>query len=115
MTKPTKTATLLILLTLCLSSITLAGPIPDTGQTKCYNDTAEIPCPAPGEDFYGQDAQYVTNPRSYTKLDAGGNDLPDTATSWAMVRDNVTELIREVKAYGGSVHGFFLAFQTTGV
>jgi len=47
--------------------------LPDTGQTKCHNDTAEIPCPAPGEDFHGQDAQYTTNPRSYTKLDESGN------------------------------------------
>jgi len=56
MTKAIKTATFLIALTLCLSSIAFAGPIPDTGQTKCYNDTAEISCPAPGEDFYSQDA-----------------------------------------------------------
>jgi len=83
MTKLTKTATLLIALTLCLNSIAFAGALPGTGQTKYYNDTAEILCP--GEDFYGQDAQYVTNPRSYTKLDAGGNDLPDSATSWTMV------------------------------
>ena len=67
MTKAIKTATFLIALTLCLSSIAFAGPIPDTGQTKCHNDTAEIPCPAPGEDFCGQDARHVTNPRSYTK------------------------------------------------
>jgi len=104
MTKLTKTATLLIALTLCLATTAFTGPIPDTGQTKCYNDTAEITCPAPGEDFYGQDAQYVNNPRSYTKLDAGGNDLPDTVASWAMVRDNVTGLIWEVKTDDGSVH-----------
>ncbi len=55
------------------------------------------PLPASGEDFHGQDAQYVTNPRSYTKLDASGNDLPDSAASWTMVRDNVTGLIWEVK------------------
>lgn len=29
---------------------------PDTGQTKCYNDTAEISCPAPGQPFHDQDA-----------------------------------------------------------
>ena len=62
------------------------------GESLTMEGTAEIPCPAPGEDFYGQDAQYVTNPRSYTKLDAGGNDLPDSASSWTMVRDNVTGL-----------------------
>lgn len=29
-----------------------------TNQDKCYDEQEEIPCPAPGEDFYGQDAQY---------------------------------------------------------
>ena len=42
-----------------------AGPVPDTGQTKCYNDTVEIPCPSPGQPFYGQDAQYQTGPFIY--------------------------------------------------
>ncbi len=45
-----------------------AGQIPDTGQTKCYNNTGEITCPNPGEAFYGQDAQYDGPARSYTKL-----------------------------------------------
>ncbi len=71
---------------LCLCGMSFAGGLPDTGQTKSYNDTAEIACPAPGQDFYGQDAQYSTNPRSYTKLDASGNALSDSAISWAMVR-----------------------------
>lgn len=30
-----------------------------TGQTKCYNETAETDCPDEGADFYGQDAQYA--------------------------------------------------------
>ena len=30
-----------------------------TGQTKCYDETAEINCPAEGEAFYGQDAEYA--------------------------------------------------------
>lgn len=34
------------------------GIIPDTGQTKCYNNTDQIPCPAPGQAFYGQDGNY---------------------------------------------------------
>ncbi len=74
-------------------------PIPDTGQTKCYDDVGnEInPCPSPGEPFYGQDGNYSINPMSYTKLAADGSELPDTALSWAMVRDNVTGLIWEVK------------------
>ena len=30
-----------------------------TGQTKCYDMEKEIPCPAEGEDFFGQDSQYA--------------------------------------------------------
>ena len=30
-----------------------------SGQTKCYDLEKEIECPAAGEDFYGQDAQYA--------------------------------------------------------
>ena len=59
---------------------------PDTGQTKCYNDTVEIPCPAVGEAFYGQDAQYAGPVRSYAVLDGG-----------TMVQDNVTGLVWEQK------------------
>ena len=68
----------------------VAGPLPDTGQTKCYDNDSEIPCP--GEPFYGQDGNYLINEPSYTKRDAAGNDLPNTATEWVMVRDNVTKL-----------------------
>ena len=80
---------------------------PDTGQTKCYDDSGEIPCPAPGEPFFGQDAQYQGPPRSYTKLGYGGVELPDTATQadgWIMTRDNVTGLIWEIKTDDGSIH-----------
>ena len=67
-------------------------PIPDTGQTGSYTDT------------FGEDSDYLINPPSYTKLDVNGNDLPDSAASWVMVRDNVTGLIWEVKTDDGSVH-----------
>ncbi|CAN2039298.1 hypothetical protein GMMP15_1160001 [Candidatus Magnetomoraceae bacterium gMMP-15] len=70
--------------------------LPDTGQIKCYNNEKEISCPQPGENFYGQDANYIRNPMSFTKLDKNGNDLPDSAKSWTMVRDNNTGLIWDV-------------------
>lgn len=94
---------------LCLAMLLLAGhavsgPIPDTGQTKCYDDSGEIPCPSPGQLFYGQDANYSMNPPSYTKLDHSGNALPDSAASWAMVKDNVTGLIWETKTDDGTIH-----------
>jgi hypothetical protein len=81
-----------------------AFPIPDSGQNKCYDMEKEIPCPEPGDRFYGQDGNYLINPPSYTKLDENGNDLPDDAEHWVMVRDNVTGLIWEVKTDDGSIH-----------
>jgi len=82
-----------------LSSIAWAEdyPIPDTGQNICYDNSTAISCPSPGEPFYGQDAQYLCNLRSYTKLDENGNELPDNGIGWVMVRDNVTGLIWEMK------------------
>jgi hypothetical protein len=87
-----------------VSTGSFALPIPDAGQTKCYNNTVEITCPAPGQPFYGQDAQYTTNAHQYTKLDANGTALPDSASSWAMVRDNLTSLIWEIKTDDSSIH-----------
>lgn len=66
--------------------------IPDTGQIQSYTDT------------FGEDSDYLNNQQSYTKLDILGNDLSDSATEWAMVRDNVTGLIWEVKTDDGSIH-----------
>jgi alpha-tubulin suppressor-like RCC1 family protein len=86
------------------SNYQFTGRIPDTGQTKCYDNDNEIPCPNPGEDFYGQDANYNINPQSFSKLDAQANELPYSATEWTMVRDNVTGLIWEVKTDDGSIH-----------
>ena len=97
--KKLSTVSALLLVVLPCVALAVPFPVPDTGQTKCYDDVGnEIdPCPQPGEDFYGQDAQYITNTQSYTKLDENGADLPDEATEWVMVRDNVTGLIWEVK------------------
>ncbi len=69
----------------CTIDTSTGAPVPDTGQTTSYTNT------------FGEDSDYLINPPSYTKLDASGNDLPITATSWVMVRDNVTGLIWEVK------------------
>ena len=76
---------LLLPLLLLLSPSLWAYPVPDTGQTESYTTT------------FGEDSDYLINPPSFTKLGASGNDLPDSATEWYMVRDNVTGLIWEVK------------------
>ena len=46
-----------------------------TSQIKCYDEHNEIPCPAPGEPFYGQDAtkarEGLCAPKSFTIIDTG--------------------------------------------
>jgi hypothetical protein len=75
---------------------TTPGPgtnkIPDTGQTTSYTNT------------FGEDSDYNINPQSYTKLDANGTALADSAGQWAMVKDNVTGLIWENKTNDGGIH-----------
>ena len=63
--------------------------LPDTGITLCYDDTQEIECPAPGESFYGQDAQYITNPMSFT--DNGDGTITDNVTGlmWQQEDDDM--------------------------
>ena len=78
---------------------------PDTGQKECFDDEGLIiDCPSSGEVYSGQDAQYQGISHSYTKLDENGNDLPASATSWVTVRDNVTNLIWEIKTDDGTIH-----------
>ncbi|MEI6261679.1 MAG: DUF1566 domain-containing protein [Deltaproteobacteria bacterium] len=90
---------------LLFAAVAYAAPVPDTGQTLCYDVAGNvITCPTPGQALYGQDANYTINPPSYTKLDGSGNVLPDSATSWVMVRDNVTGLIWENKTVDGTIH-----------
>lgn len=73
-------------------AITIGSGLPDTGQTASYTDT------------FGEDADYTRNPPTYTRLDASGNALSVGVEAWAMVRDDVTGLIWEVKTDDGSIH-----------
>jgi hypothetical protein len=55
------------------------NPLPDTGQTKCYDAAGnEITCPAKGEPFYGQDANYHGAAPSFT--DNGNETVTDNNT-----------------------------------
>ena len=67
-----------------------SSTLPDTGQTKCYNNTSEIiPCPSPGQPFYGQDANYYTiNQPAYTPH---GDTVTDNVTGlmWQREDDNI--------------------------
>jgi len=53
-------------------------PIVDSGQSACYNATSLIDCPAAGETFYGQDAQFTGNTPSYA--DNGDGTITDSVT-----------------------------------
>ncbi|MGE9289966.1 MAG: hypothetical protein ACQKBT_03185, partial [Puniceicoccales bacterium] len=46
-------------------------PVVSTNQEKCYDNQSEIPAPAPGQPFYGQDAQFPNNHASYRLSDDG--------------------------------------------
>jgi len=52
--------------------------IVDTEQTKCYDNSKEIPCPNPGVPFYRQDAQYNGNQPNY--IDNGNGTITDLNT-----------------------------------
>lgn len=90
--KNTITALLCALAFAMTAASSHAWLVPDTGQTASYTVT------------FGEDSDYSINPPTYTKLDASGNDLSSKATEWAMVRDEVTGLIWEVKTDDGSIH-----------
>ena len=60
-------------------------PIVDTNQGLCFNNSEQIDCPAEGEAFYGQDAQYTGNEPSYT--DNGDGTITDNVTGLVWTQD----------------------------
>jgi hypothetical protein len=77
-----------------------SGVLPDTGQTKCYNNTDEIPCPAPGEAFYGQDGNYQGAQPAY-QVSADGLVVTDlnTGLMWQRADDGAVRDLAAVFAY----------------
>jgi hypothetical protein len=63
----------------------------DTGQTAFYNNSSEIAQPAPGADFYGQDAHYAGPQPSYQ--DNGDGTITDLVTGlmWQKTPDLVNQ------------------------
>lgn len=88
-------------------SLSRVAPLNDTGLMGCYADSGpSLPCPNtsfPGQDGdTGLDAASTDNSDGiagfkFTKLDAGGNTLPLSATQWSCVLDNVTGFVWENK------------------
>ncbi|MCG3267936.1 DUF1566 domain-containing protein [Yoonia sp. I 8.24] len=53
-------------------------PVPDTMQTTCFDAAHEMACPSARSAFSGQDAQFTSNPVSYT--DNGDGTVTDNVT-----------------------------------
>ncbi len=85
------------------------GLLNDTGVAKCFDDSSETDCK--NDNFPGQDAELGRDTIAehldkvgdgslafdFTKLDEFADELPDSATEFSCVRDNLTGLIWEVK------------------
>ncbi|MFY8274111.1 DUF1566 domain-containing protein [Pseudoalteromonas sp. SSDWG2] len=85
------------------------GLINDTGMSTCFNNSQSISCGS--DDFMGQDAQLGRDSVAerldkvgrgdmafdFTKLNQYADELPDDASDFSCVRDNITGLIWEVK------------------
>ncbi|MCP4235258.1 MAG: DUF1566 domain-containing protein [Aestuariibacter sp.] len=86
------------------TGLTWGGNYPDGNNGDCIGETiAEQDC------SHGRDATHNDNSDghagfSFTKLDASGNDLAASASSWSCVRDNVTGLVWEVKTDDDGIH-----------
>ncbi|MFH1242584.1 MAG: DUF1566 domain-containing protein [Pseudomonadota bacterium] len=85
---------LMMFFCMCFCFIFSALPVfpyqlPDTGQHKCYDNEKEIPCPSPGQPFYGQDAQYQGYQLSYT--DNGNGTVTDLNTGLVWQQKHATD------------------------
>ncbi|WP_415718561.1 DUF1566 domain-containing protein [Maridesulfovibrio sp.] len=59
-------------------------PIVDSGQEACFDNSRQIQCPAKGDSFYGQDAQYKGNQPRYK--DNGDGTISDIVTGLMWVK-----------------------------
>ena len=61
--------------------------IPDTGQVTCYSNSGKIDCPAAGQRFFGQDANYAGPKMAYK--DNGDGTVTDLVTGlmWSKAVD----------------------------
>ncbi len=85
------------------TGIGLSYPIVDTNQGLCYNNSEIIDCPAEGDSFYGQDAQFTGFEPSYT--DNGDGTITDNVTGliWAQELSSYTMEWSEASSYCESV------------
>jgi len=76
--------------------------VPDTGQTRCYDNHKEIPCPGPEDPFYGQDGSYSINAPVYElKKQNGIETVLDRTTGleWQRIPDGTKRTWSEAIDY----------------
>ena len=73
----------------------------DTGQQICSDNLQEITCPLPGEEFYGQDANYRINTMSFTDNEDGTILDNNTGILWMKC---ATNLIGEECSLGDAIN-----------
>ncbi|NEX23550.1 DUF1566 domain-containing protein [Thiorhodococcus mannitoliphagus] len=76
-------------------------PVVDTDQKTCYDNLGSIPCPGPGEPFYGQDATYPNVETSYT--DNGDGTITDNITGLMWVKARGSKVTWDDAVAGASV------------
>lgn len=69
----------------------------DTGQTKCFDNSAPIAAPESETDFFGQDAQHTSNMASYN-LSSDGKTVLDNNTNLVWMRGPNTSLAAPLAA-----------------
>ena len=86
------------------TGIAWGGDYPNGNTTTCTSNIT-----GPQDCHQGRDANHNDNSDghagfSFSKLNANGEFLPASASSWSCVKDNVTGLIWEVKTDDGGIH-----------
>lgn len=77
--------------------------IVDTGQERCFGNREEIACPERGSAFFGQDAQYNTNPPAYRDNKDGTVTDLNTGLMWQKTPDFVKRSLSDSRKYAGSL------------
>ncbi|MBF0140723.1 MAG: DUF1566 domain-containing protein [Magnetococcales bacterium] len=81
-----------------------AAVVVGTGQDRCYDTVAEIPCPSVGEPFFGQDANYQGKTPSYRDNNDGTVLDLNTGLLWTKRVDPVKVSLVEAEAIAKTMH-----------
>jgi len=97
------------------TGITWGGSYPSGNNESCTGETIEAQDCSHGRDVTHNDDSDGHAGFSFTKLDSSGHELAASATEWGCVKDNVTDLIWEVKTDDGGVHDKDNAYRWGGI